>query len=150
MKIKLYLVPVIMLLICPSLVSEELRVGFVDFRKVVEQSRIHKQIKAHSEMLNKRFREYEKEQYAKINYLPIAQQIETRNRVNEKRYNLSLAVKINQNKLLAYNETIRTKIREIAHEHRINLVYLNQDMVILISDYIDITEEVIETINQES
>ena len=137
-------------LVSQPLKASEFSIGFVDFARVLQESTVINEIEAHLKTLNQRFRKYEKEEYSRLNELSVEKQREVRNVVNEKRYNLSLASKINQNKLLAYKDTIRSHVREIAKKHGLSQVFLDENSIILIDGFKDITEEVIEDINGEN
>jgi len=147
---KLLVIAVFMpLLLCHPLKAQDLRVGFADSYKILENSEVRKEINAHSNKLIEQLREFEKEQAAKLRAASAERRKAIRESIGDKRNNVKIALEINKNKMQAYLQTIRDRIKEVAERHSLSLVFTDERTIILVDDFMDITDEVIARINEQ-
>ena len=140
----------LVLILCQPLKAHDLRFGFANYNEIVRNSKVYNEISAHSKQLLEQLREFEKEQLAKISVAPPEQKKAIRESIKNKRANVSIATKINWNKKKAYQQIIRGQIKEVAESHKLSLVFLDEHerTVILMGEFIDITDEVLARINE--
>ncbi len=147
LKLFLLLLVLLPLAQCQTVGSGGATFGYVDFNKVMEESLTRKEITAHSEQLIEAFNSFREKNFQAMMESNAKQRLELEKLVNERRAGLDIAIKTNNNKIYAHQELIRGIIQKTAKKRGYALVALSQRNVMLVSRYVDFTDDIIEVIN---
>ena len=147
LKLFLFLLILLPLVQCQTVGSKGLVFGSVDFNRVLEESIIRKEITAHSEQLVEAFNSFREKNFQAMLNSNAKQRLELEKLVNERRATLDIAIKTNNNKIYAHQEMVRGIIKTTAKKRGYALVALSQYDMMLVSRYVDFTDDIIKKIN---
>ncbi len=147
LKLFPFLLVLLPLVQCQTVGLKGLTFGFVDFNKVMKESVTRQEITAHSEQLVEAFNSFREKNFQAMMKSSAKQRLELEKLVNERRAGLNIAIETNNNKIYAHQELVRGIIQSIAKQRGYALVALSRRDVMLVSRYVDFTDDIINKIN---
>jgi len=135
------------ILLPQTLRAEGVTLGFADLQKINQDSPAIQSIQKQSKDLIDEYNKFAAEQDALLAKASPEQRKNIEDQLAERQKRLEIGKKINDQKRKAYEERIRQTIKEVAKERKLSLVLFSQDGILLLSDYADITDAVLQRIN---